>query len=273
MELLLGKERALEIREELKSNLATLERKLKLVCLVNKNDASSVGYCASQAKLASTLGIEYELVEMEQTLEAYQNEIKRINEDDLIDGCLITRPLDKSLNEEYIISLLNPNKDVDAMNATSLGELFINKDNAIKPATPRAILELLKAYNIEVKGKDVLVIGRSVSVGKPVAMMLLNDHATVTIAHTRTLDLDEKISRADIVVAAVGRPHIIDGNKCKEGAIVIDAGIHYLESGIVGDVIPSEKLKAISKVPGGVGILTSTLIMDNVYRCYLRRVK
>ena len=146
MELLLGKERALQIREELKSNLANLERKLKLVCLVNKNDASSVGYCASQAKLASTLGIDYELVEMEQTLEAYQNEIKRINEDDNIDGCLITRPLDKSLNEEYIISLLNPIKDVDAMNATSLGELFINKLDAIKPATPRAILELLKAY-------------------------------------------------------------------------------------------------------------------------------
>ena len=129
----------------------------------------------------------------------------------------------------------------------------------------------LKAYNIEIKGKDILIIGRSISVGKPVSIMLLNEHATVSIAHTRTLNLDEKISRADIVVAAVGRPHIIDSSKCKEGAIVIDAGIHYLEEGIVGDVIPSSKLKYISKVPGGVGILTSTLIMDNVYRCYLRR--
>ena len=273
MEYLLGKEIALKIREELKENISKLNRKLKLVSLVNKNDPSSVGYCASQAKLASSLGIEYELIEMEQSQEVYENEIKRINEDDLIDGCLITRPLDKSLNDEYIISLLNPIKDVDAMNALSLGEILTNKEDAIKPATPRAILELLKGYNIEIKGKDILVIGRSVSVGKPVAMMLLNEHATVTIAHTRTLDLDEKISRADILVAAVGRPHIIDSSKCKEGAIVIDAGIHYLESGIVGDVIPSNKLKYISKVPGGVGILTSTLIMDNVYRCYLRRNK
>ncbi|MBE6142981.1 MAG: bifunctional 5,10-methylenetetrahydrofolate dehydrogenase/5,10-methenyltetrahydrofolate cyclohydrolase [Erysipelotrichaceae bacterium] len=273
MELLIGKEISNKIREELKGNLSKLDRKLKLVCLVNKEDASSIGYSRSQGKLASTLGIDYELIEMEPSKEAYEKEIKRINEDCLIDGCLITRPLFKGANEEEIISLLDPLKDVDGMNALSLGELFINKEEAIKPATPRAILELLKGYNIEIKGKDILVVGRSISVGKPVAIMLLNEHATVTIAHTRTLDLDAKLSRADIVVAAVGRPHIIDSSKCKEGAIVIDAGIHYLEDGIVGDVLPNEKLKAISKVPGGVGILTSTLIMDNVYRCYLRRNK
>lgn len=271
MEYLLGKNRALELREELKDNLSKLDRKLKLVCLVNKQDASSIGYAASQAKLASSLGIDYELIEMEESKDCYVQEINRINNDDSIDGCLITRPLFKGANEEEIISLLNPLKDVDGMNALSLGELFINKENAIKPATPRAIVELLKSYNIEIKGKDILVVGRSISVGKPVSIMLLNEHGTVTIAHTRTLDLDEKISRADILVAAVGKPHIIDSSKCKEGAIVIDAGIHYLEERIVGDVIPSEKIKYISKVPGGVGILTSTLIMDNVYRCYLRR--
>lgn len=273
MELLIGKEISNRIREELKENLAKLDRKLKLVCLVNKEDASSIGYSKSQAKLASNLGIDYELVEMEPTKEAYEKEIKRVNEDDLIDGCLITRPLFKGANDEEIISLLNPLKDVDGMNATSLGELLINKEDAIKPATPRAILELLKGYNIEIKGKDVLVVGRSISVGKPVALMLLNEHGTVSIAHTRTIDLNTKLGQADIVVAAVGRPHIIDSSYCKEGAIVIDAGIHYLEDGIIGDVIPNEKLKAISKVPGGVGILTSTLIMDNVYRCYLRRNK
>ena len=273
MELLIGKEISNRIREELKENLAKLDRKLKLVCLVNKEDASSIGYSKSQAKLASNLGIDYELVEMEPTKEAYEKEIKRVNEDDLIDGCLITRPLFKGANEEEIISLLNPLKDVDGMNATSLGELLINKEDAIKPATPRAILELLKGYNIEIKGKDVLVVGRSISVGKPVALMLLNEHGTVSIAHTRTVDLNSKLGQADIVIAAVGRPHIIDSSYCKEGAIVIDAGIHYLEEGIIGDVVPNEKLKAISKVPGGVGILTSTLIMDNVYRCYLRRNK
>ena len=172
MELLIGKEISNRIREELKENLAKLDRKLKLVCLVNKEDASSIGYSKSQAKLASNLGIDYELVEMEPTKEAYEKEIKRVNEDDLIDGCLITRPLFKGANEEEIISLLNPLKDVDGMNATSLGELLINKEDAIKPATHRAILELLKGYNIEIKGKDVLVVGRSISVGKPVALML-----------------------------------------------------------------------------------------------------
>ena len=273
MELLIGKEISNRIREELKENLAKLDRKLKLVCLVNKEDASSIGYSKSQAKLASNLGIDYELVEMDPTKEAYEKEINRVNDDDLFDGCLITRPLFKGANEEEIISLLNPLKDVDGMNATSLGELLINKEDAIKPATPRAILELLKGYNIEIKGKDVLVVGRSISVGKPVALMLLNEHGTVSIAHTRTVDLNSKLGQADIVIAAVGRPHIIDSSNCKEGAIVIDAGIHYLEEGIIGDVVPNEKIKAISKVTGGVGILTSTLIMDNVYRCYFRRNK
>lgn len=273
MELLLGKEIALKLQEELKSNLSKLDRKLKLVCLVNKEDASSIGYAASQSKLALKLGIDYELIEMEASKEDYKQKIQEINSNDLIDGCLITRPLAKNLNEEEIISLLDPFKDVDGMNPLSLGELLINKENSIKPATPRAIMELLKGYNIEIKGKDILVIGRSISVGKPVALMLLNEHGTVSIAHTRTIDLNEKISRADIIIAAVGKPHIIDSKYCKDGAIVIDAGIHYLESGIVGDVIPNEKLKAISKVPGGVGILTSTLIMDNVYQCYLRRNK
>lgn len=273
MEYLLGKNRALEIREKLKEKLSILDRKLKLVCLVNSEDSSSIAYASSQSKLAVSLGIDYELIIMDASEKSYIDMIKNINNDDSIDGCLITRPLFKGAEEEKIISLLDPLKDVDGMNPLSLGELFINKENAIKPATPRAILELLKAYNIEIKGKDVLVIGRSISVGKPVAMMLLNEHATVSIAHTRTINLQEKISRADIIVAAVGKPHIIDSAFCKEGAIVIDAGIHYLENDIKGDVIPNEKLKYISKVPGGVGILTSTLIMDNVYRCYLRRKK
>lgn len=273
MELLLGKEIALKIREQLKENLSNLDRKLKLVCLVNKEDPSSIGYCKSQEKLAATLGIDYLLIEMEPNEKDYIQKINQINNDDLIDGCLITRPLFKGADEEKIISLLNPLKDVDAMNSHSLGEILINKEDAIKPATPRAILELLKGYDISLKGKDVLVVGRSISVGKPVALMLLNEHATITIAHTRTIDLNEKMSRADIIIAAVGKPHVLDAKYAKEGAIIIDAGIHYLEDGIVGDVLPNEKLKSISKVPGGVGILTSTLIMDNVYRCYLRRNK
>lgn len=271
MELMLGKNASIKIKEDLKNKLEKLPRKLTLVSLVNEEDASSLGYCASQEKNANALGINYKLIKMPSDENAYLSKIKEINEDDLIDGCLITRPLFKGANEEKIIGSLNPLKDVDAMNAYSLGELFINKENAIKPATANAIMTLIEEYNIDVCGKNVLVVGRSVSVGKPVAMMLLNKNATVTIAHSKTSNLDELLSKADIVVVAIGKPHFIDSNKMKQGVIVVDAGIHYLESGIVGDVIPSDKCSLISKVPGGVGIITSALLMQNVYSCYKRR--
>lgn len=271
MELMLGKNASLKIKEDLKTKLSSLDRKLTLVSLVNEEDTSSLGYCASQEKNCAALGINYKLIKMKPTEEDYLKKIKEINEDDLIDACLITRPLFKGANEEKIIASLNPLKDVDAMNAYSLGELFINKVDAIKPATANAIVTLLDEYNVDVTGKKVLVIGRSISVGKPVAMMLLNKNATVTLAHSKTSELDKELLSADIVIAALGKPHFIDSNKMKDGVIVVDAGIHYLESGIVGDVIPSEKCALISKVPGGVGIITSALLMQNVYSCYLRR--
>jgi methylenetetrahydrofolate dehydrogenase (NADP+)/methenyltetrahydrofolate cyclohydrolase len=116
-----------------------------------------------------------------------------------------------------------------------------------------------------------VVVGRSISLGKPIAMMLLNKNATVSITHSKTKDLYAYLSQADIVVACLGKPHFIEGSKLKEGAIVIDAGIHYLENGIIGDVKEDEKLLYISKVPGGVGIITTSVIMDNVYQCYKRK--
>ena len=271
MELLLGKISADRIKENVKKKIASYNRVPKMVVLMNEDDSSSVGYVNAQVKVGASLGIDVEVKKMPASEKAYLDEINCINNDDLVDACMITRPLFKGADESKIFSTISSDKDVDCMNPMTLGELFVSKENALIPATARAIIEMIKDNNIDVVGKKVLVIGRSISVGKPAAMLLLNMNATVTIAHSKTTNLDELLLDADIIVAAIGKPELIDGNKVKSGAIILDAGIHYLDDKIVGDVKVSDNLKAISKVPGGVGSVTSACLMDNVTICYEKR--
>ena len=269
MELLLGKETALKIKEQVKNEVDKLEVKPKYVVLINKNDSTSIGYVNMQRKNATSLGIEFESIEMDDSEEQYIETIERLNNDKSVTAVMLTRPLFKGADEKKIISHLSSLKDVDAMSSASLGELFVGSSDYLAPCTAEAIMKLIKAYNIELKGKDVLVVGRSISVGRPVALMLLEENATVTIAHSRTSDLNDKLKNYDVIIAAVGKAHLIDASLCKEDAIIIDAGIHYLEDGsIVGDVKPSDKVKAISKVPGGVGTITSAVLMENIMKLY-----
>lgn len=270
MEYLSGKELSNQIKEKVKEEISSLTRKPHMVVLVNPKDESSLGYVKMQEKAALQLGISFSLIEMDESEEEYIKKIEELNEDKDVDAIMVTRPLFQGADEARIVNAISPSKDVDALNPLSLGELFIAKEGYIAPATAQAIVEMIKAYNIDIQGKEVLVIGRSISVGKPVSIMLLQMNGTVTIAHSRSVNLKELLGRADIVIAAVGKPHLIDGSYCKEGAIVIDAGIHYLKDGIVGDVKVSEKLQAISKVPGGVGALTTACLMMNVLKCYQR---
>lgn len=271
MELLLGKPSADRIKESIVNRISTFERAPKMMVLMNENDSSSVGYVNAQIKVGASLGIEVVVRTMKSSESEYINEIERINNDDSIDACMITRPLFKGANELAIFSHISPSKDVDCMNPLSLGDLFAGKKDALAPATSKAIIEMIKDNNIEVEGKNVLVIGRSISVGKPVSMLLLNMNGTVTIAHSKTNNLDELLLQADIVVAAIGRQEFIDASKCKEGVIILDAGIHYLENKIVGDVKLAENIGKITKVPGGVGSVTSACLMDNVTTLYERR--
>ena len=262
---LLGKEVAENIKLKVKSEVEQLKRKPTLCILLNKEDSSSVSYANSIIKSATFVGINAFVKDVNN----YDNDINYINNSSEIDACLITRPLLKGTDERRIISLLNPNKDVDAISAENIGKI-LHGDESLVPNTAKAIIEMIEYHNISLSGKKVLIIGRSISVGKPVAMLLLNRNATVTIAHSRTNNLDDELSKYDIIIAAVGKPHLIDGDKMKEGAIVIDAGIHYLEDGIKGDVKPSARLSLISKVPGGVGPITSACLMQNVLSCYRR---
>jgi methylenetetrahydrofolate dehydrogenase (NADP+)/methenyltetrahydrofolate cyclohydrolase len=271
VELLLGKEISQSIKDRIKEEVLSLEVKPKLVVLVNVNDPSSIGYVNSMEKVAITLGIEFEKVLMNSSEEEYIDQIIKLNNDASCSAIMITRPLFKGADEKKILSYIDPLKDVDVMNKVGLGEIFIGNDE-IAPATAKATMKMIEHYNIDLTGKDCLVIGRSISVGKPLSMMLLNKNATVTIAHSKTKDLFLKVKNYDVVVVAVGIPSFLDAKLCKEDAIILDCGIHYLDDGrILGDVIPSEEVKAVSKVPGGIGTITTSVLMDNVLKLYKKQ--
>lgn len=267
MELLLGKEIRDQIKKTIIEKIEVLNEKPCLCVLVNQDDSSSLGYVNALEKNALNLGFNFKKILIDRE-EKYVDTINQLNQDSSCHAIMVTRPLIKGCNEKEILSLISPLKDVDVMNEKSLGKIFIGDDD-LAPATAKAIMYMLDYYHIDLKGKECLVIGRSISVGKPVSMMLLNKNATVTIAHSRTIDLFDKVKNYDVIICAVGKPHFLDSKLAKESAIIIDAGIHYLDDGrIVGDVIPSSGVKMISKVPGGVGTITTMVLMENVLKLY-----
>lgn len=272
MEYLIGKEASEKIKLEVKNEVELLKIKPCLAVILNRYDEASKIYIQAQQRNAEQLGIEYVLFDLEPSEEEYIKTIHKLNNDKKISAIMVTRPLFDGADESKILSQIDPNKDVDAMNAMTLGFILTNRKDSLAPATAESIMELLAYYNIEVSGKKVLVIGRSITVGKPVALMLLNKNATVTIAHTRTQNMEELMMGSDIIIVAIGKAEAIDSAKMKKGVIVIDAGINYVDSKIVGDVKASEVPSLISKVPGGIGTLTSACLMRNVLKCY-RKVK
>lgn len=270
MEFLLGKPVAEIIKNRVKEKIVTLKRSPRYVVLLNKEDESSLGYARSQERLAREVGIEFSIIEVEPSEEAYISLIDKVNNDDTIDGVLITRPLFKGANEKKILSCLDYRKDVDAINPYSLGKMFMD-DAFLVPATAEAVIEMLKYYNIDLVGKKVLVVGRSLSVGKSAAMLLLKENATVTIAHSKSKNFEKEYEDSDIVVAAVGKKELLYSSEMNENCVVIDCGIHYTDEGIFGDVKVSDKVKYISKVPGGIGPITSALLMEHVLKCYMEK--
>lgn len=272
MEYLIGKEASEKIKLEVKNEVELLKIKPCLAVILNRYDEASKIYIQAQQRNAEQLGIEYVLFDLEPSEEEYIKTIHKLNNDKKISAIMVTRPLFDGADESKILSQIDPNKDVDAMNAMTLGFILTNRKDSLAPATAESIMELLAYYNIEVSGKKVLVIGRSITVGKPVALMLLNKNATVTIAHTRTQNMEELMMGSDIIIVAIGKAEAIDSAKMKKGVIVIDAGINYVDNKIVGDVKASEVPSLISKVPGGIGTLTSACLMRNVLKCY-RKIK
>lgn len=260
-------EMELEMIDEVKSLVESGIQPGLAVVLVGSDPASQV-YVARKQKSCERLGIKsFEYLLPEETgEEELLKLIDELNSRKDVNGILVQLPLPKHINSKKVLYAIDPNKDVDGFHPCNVGNLFIDESN-LPPCTPAGVMELLKRTGVELKGKNAVVVGRSNIVGKPVSIMLLKEHATVTICHSRTANLADVCRSADVLVAAVGRPEMVKGDWVKEGAVVIDVGVNRLENGkLAGDVefaTAVEKASAITPVPGGVGPMTIAMLMKN----------
>ena len=263
-----GKAVAARVREEVAGEVAELGDVGLATVLVGDDPASHV-YIAAKHKAASEAGMHPRDVRL--PAEASEDEVlalvAELNSDDTVDGILVQLPLPAHIDEARVIRSIAPSKDVDGLHPYNAGELFLDRPT-FAPATPSGVIELLAAYEIPLSGARAVVIGRGALVGKPVAMMLLRQNATVTLCHSRTVDLARHTLDADVLVAAVGVPAIVTADMVKQGAAVVDVGINRTESGLVGDVDPAaaERAAFISPVPGGVGPMTIAMLLRNTVK-------
>lgn len=266
-----GKVISQQIKDELKEKVLKLKEEGVEICLAViqvGNDPASCVYVGNKKKACAYIGIKslsYELP-YETTEEELIALIEKLNNDDSVHGILVQLPVPEHINEKNIINAISPKKDVDGFHPASVGALSIGEKGFVS-CTPAGIIQLLKRSDIEIAGKECVVIGRSNIVGKPMAMLLLRENGTVTICHSKTKDLKEVCKRADILVVAIGRPKMIDASYVKEGAVVIDVGIHRDENNkLCGDVDYASVepvAGAITPVPGGVGPMTIAMLMNN----------
>ena len=260
--------------EDLKLRVRKLNHKPTLAIVRVGEDFASGKYVANKINKCAEVGINSKVIHLPEdtTNETVARMINKLNLDDGITGVLLQLPLPKHLNEEYLTSLIFRNKDVDGFTERNAGRLMLGQ-KGIVPCTPSGIIEMLKYYNVSLEGKDVLIINRSNIVGKPLAMLMLQENATVTIAHSKTKDLKDKIKRADIIVTAVGKTNFLNANDFREGQTVIDVSINFDENGkMCGDIKKSdyEKLNEMqvnySPTPGGVGQLTVIQLIENTIK-------
>jgi methylenetetrahydrofolate dehydrogenase (NADP+) / methenyltetrahydrofolate cyclohydrolase len=258
--------------EEIKHLRNAVKESPRIFSIVVGNDPASLSYAASQQKTAENVGIHYELQHFKD--DASQEDvlklINELNSYDHVHGIIVNKPLPAHMNFKAIINAIAPYKDIEGMNLANFGLLLMGEEG-IFPCTPVAALELLKSSGVSLKGKRAVVIGRSEIVGKPVALLLLKEDMTVTICHSKTIDLPFVVHDADVVIAALGRPSFVKGEWIKNGAIVIDVGINQVEGKLVGDVDFSsalDKASYITPVPGGVGPVTAVMLMNNAVKAF-----
>lgn len=266
-----GKAISTQIKDELKEEVAALKEQGICPCLaviqVGNDPASSV-YVNNKKKACAYIGIESLSYEVEETIsqEELLGLIDRLNNDEKVNGILVQLPLPKHIDEEKVIQAITPEKDVDGFHPETVGRMCIGTKGFL-PCTPAGIIQLLKRSDIEIEGKECVVIGRSNIVGKPMAMLLLRENGTVTITHSRTKDLKEVTRRADILIAAIGKPRFVTADYVKEDAVVIDVGIHRNEDNMLCGDVDFESVEpvasAITPVPGGVGPMTIAMLMNN----------
>ncbi|HDC4122542.1 TPA: bifunctional methylenetetrahydrofolate dehydrogenase/methenyltetrahydrofolate cyclohydrolase FolD [Staphylococcus aureus] len=266
-----GKQIAKDYRQGLQNQVEALKEKgftPKLSVILVGNDGASQSYVRSKKKAAEKIGMISEIVHLEETAteEEVLNELNRLNNDDSVSGILIQVPLPKQVSEQKILEAINPDKDVDGFHPINIGKLYIDEQTFV-PCTPLGIMEILKHADIDLEGKNAVVIGRSHIVGQPVSKLLLQKNASVTILHSRSKDMASYLKDADVIVSAVGKPGLVTKDVVKEGAVIIDVGNTPDENGkLKGDVdydAVKEIAGAITPVPGGVGPLTITMVLNN----------
>ena len=272
-----GKEIAANIKEELKAKIAKLKDAPKLAVILAGHDGASEIYVRNKQKAAAEVGIETVLYRFEDDVrqEVLEDLVLRLNADRTINGILIQLPLPHNVDEKKLLDMVLPVKDVDGFHPYNIGLLQNSSANCTVAATPKGVLELLKRTGMKLEGKNALVIGRSNIVGKPMAMLLLNQDCTVTIAHSKTKDLRALCQNADLVVSATGCAKMVKADWLKNGAVVIDVGMCRDENGkLCGDVDfenAKEVASYITPVPGGVGPMTIAMLLKNTFEAYLKQ--
>lgn len=276
-----GTQIAAAVREELSlqiaSSIAEGKRAPKLSVILVGNDPASEVYVRNKSRACAKVGMKQETIRLDASVseEELLKIIQGLNEDPEIDGILLQLPLPDHLDEKKMTQAIIPEKDVDGFHALNAGRLFTGSDSCFAPCTPLGVVEMLKKENIAIAGKHCVIVGRSNLVGKPEAMLMLSENATVTVCHSKTVDLANFTRQADILVVSVGRPGTVNGDMIKEGAVVIDVGINRTEQGLVGDVDYESclgKAYAITPVPGGVGPMTIAMLLKNTYSAYLQHI-
>ena len=275
--LISGKELSKKVREQIKEKVAAIKesnkRVPKLVVILVGEDPASQIYVRNKAKGCEYVGMDSEIIRKpaDTSEEELIDLLKTLNDDSSVDGILVQLPLPKQIDENKILNVIDSSKDVDGFHPDNIAKLFLGEDG-LQPCTPRGMMVMLDDIGYDLTGKEVVVVGRSNIVGKPVALMALHRHATVTIAHSRTKNLEAVCKRADVLIAATGQPKMFNHNHIKKGAVVLDVGMDRDENGkLCGDVDfddVKDIVSYITPVPGGVGPMTITMLLDNTLKAY-----
>ena len=266
-----GKKISKDIKDELKEKVSKMKEKPSLVVIsVGDNEASKV-YVGQKEKCANYIGINYQHLHFDSISDDdLIKKIEKLNKDKNVHGLIVQLPLPKGMNENKIVNSIAKEKDVDGLTYINAGRL-VNNEKSLVSCTPKGIMELLKREKVKVEGANAVVIGRSILVGKPMANLLLNANATVTVCHSKTKDISKITKKADILVVAIGKKHFVTRDMVKRGSVIIDVGINRVDGKLYGDVDYDnvyDKVKKITPVPGGVGPMTVVMLMQNVIEAY-----
>lgn len=268
------------LKDDLKREIAEIKAKSGKVpvvlSIVTGSEPAAVSYAESQRKTAESVGIDYRLKSLPANIsqQEFVSVLQSLNDDKEVHGILINKPLPSQIDHVVVSNLIADFKDIEGLNVANLGKMFLNRTRLF-PCTAQAVMEHLRHAEIPLKGKDTVVIGRSEIVGKPLILLLLSQHATVTVCHSQTQKLVEHVRRADVVIVAIGKPGFVKADWIKPGAVVIDVGINRVNGKIVGDVDFDAVCKvasAVTPVPGGVGPVTAVLLMNNAVQAFKQQI-